>query len=142
MAEPTPANDSFEPDNELEQRLLAAAQGAAEEGLAFEAALLGLNLFAATPEPMEYGQLRAGQKVDLISVTLPDGRAATALFTSTDRLAATFPHAGFVGAPGRNLLGMVRARSVVLNPGHPHAVAWTPEAIETILKRHPSLRMM
>jgi hypothetical protein len=142
MADGPPANDSFEPENELEHRLLAAAQGGPNEGLAFEAAMLGLNLYAATPQPMEFGELRSGQKVDLISVTLPDGRRATALFTSTDRLAVTFPHAGYVGAPGRNLVGMVRANSVVLNPGHPHAIAWSPEAIETILKRHPSLRMM
>lgn len=136
-----PANDSFEPQNELEHRIAAAVGGEPAAGLALESAMLGLNLYAATPEPMEFGQLRAGQKVTLLSVDLPDGRKATALFTSTDRLAATFPHAGFVGAPGRNLIAMVRANSIVLNPGHPHSVAWAPDAIEKILRNNPSMRM-
>jgi type III secretion system (T3SS) SseB-like protein len=147
MSEPTVGgpvrvntDTEFEPFNDLERKLLKAATGGPRDGAAFESAMLIETLYAATPRPLAEGALGAGDKVDLLQPTLPDGTRATALFTSLERLAATFPEGGYVGAPGRAMLGLVGAAAVVVNPGHPHAIAWYPDAVQTLLRR-PKLEL-
>lgn len=120
----------FEPQNELERLLVATTSGGAAERAAFEQALMAHPLWAAlTPEPGD-----AEDMIRLRSVTQADGRVATALFTSRERVVATCgdevePRSW----PARALLETVRRNPAILNPGHALGVRWTPEAITRLL---------
>ncbi len=122
----------FIPVNELENLLWAAATGGAKQGAAFQAAMLEHDLYAATPKPMPAGALGPTDKIDLITVDA-GGMRGIAIFTSLERLADTFPQAGYVQSKGSALLELVKAQGVVLNFRSPHSVAWTPEALGRVL---------
>ena len=132
MAGQGPGARVFIPVNELENLLWAAATGGAEQGARFQAALLEHDLYAATPKPMMHGTLQGMEKVDLITVDA-GGVRGIAVFTSLERLADSFPKAGYVQSEGRVLLEVVRAQGVVLNFGQMHTVAWTPQALARVL---------
>ena len=132
MAGPGAGARVFIPQNELENLLWAAATGGAEQGARFQAALLEHDLYAATPKPMPHGALGPSDKVDLITVDA-GGVRGIAVFTSLERLADSFPEAGYVQSNGAALLNLIRSQGVVLNFRQPHAVAWTAEAIGRVL---------
>jgi hypothetical protein len=132
MVKSTSGARVFIPQNELENLLWAAATGGAEQGARFQAALLEHDLYAATPKPMQHGTLAGMEKVDLITVDA-GGVRGIAVFTSLERLADSFPSAGYVQTKGSVLLEVIRRQGVVLNFNQPHAVAWTPEAIGRVL---------
>lgn len=127
---PVPPSTDFEPQNELERLLSAATSGGTAERAAFEQALMTHPLWAAlTPEPGD-----AEDVIRLRSVTQSDGKTATALFTSRERVVAT------CGAeveprswPGRALLETVRRNPVILNAGHGLGVRWTPDSLNRLL---------
>ena len=122
----------FIPQNELENLLWAAATGGADQGARFQAAMLEHDLYAATPKPLMHGTLDGMEKVDLITVDA-GGVRGIAVFTSLERLADSFPKAGYVQTNGRALLEVIRHQGVVLNFNQPHAVAWSAEAIGRVL---------
>lgn len=126
----TDARPAFEPHNDLERLLVAAATGGPDERAAFERAVPEQPLWAAlAPQP--------GDSADVIrlrSVNQPDGRPATAVFTSRERvLASCGPDVEAVSYEGRVLLQTIRANPAVLNPGQAYGVRWTSDAIAHLL---------
>lgn len=125
-----PARPAFEPLNDLERLLMAAASGGAEERAAFEAAVPEAPLWVV-PAPGE----TAGDVLRLRTVAL-DGRAAAAVFTARERaLQSIGPDAEPVSYPGRALLETLRENPAVLNPGHGYGVRWSPDAMASLIGR-------
>lgn len=126
------ARPAFEPLNALEQLLVAAARGGADQRAAFEAAVPDHPLWAV--------QLAApGGAADVVRLrteTGPDGRPATAVFTARERaLEALGPDADAVSWPGRDLLAAIQENPAVLNPGLGYGVRWDAAAIAGLLGR-------
>jgi hypothetical protein len=138
MTDPVSASAAaaaFRPVNALEQRLVAAAQGDRAQQIAFERELPGETLYVATPDSMPEGQreLDHSTPVRLLSISLKDGRRATAVFTSPERMLAVFGEGtGCLGLPARTLFGMIRADPAVLNPGQIYGVVWEPEVLTSL----------
>lgn len=127
---------AFEPLNMVEQQLIAAATGGPEQQKAFERFILDETLYVATPEvPAEDAVTvaQAGTSINLLHVPLNDGRQATAVFTSPQRVGQAFGEVGYMGIQGRALFDMVRANPALLNPGQAYSVLWEPEAMATML---------
>lgn len=126
---------TFEPVNRVEEQLVAAATGDAAQQKAFERFILDETLYAATPEARPEGTFvaEAGTTLDLITITLDDGRTATPLFTSPQRIYETFGEVGSVGIRGRVLFEMIRANPALLNPGQAYGVLWEPETLSGLI---------
>jgi SseB protein C-terminal domain/SseB protein N-terminal domain len=63
-----------------------------------------------------------------------DGAKHIPVFTSVERISAVVPRTvGFVGMKGRDLLSMLREKSVVLNPGSDYGKFLTPQEIGGII---------
>lgn len=125
-----PARPAFEPLNDLERQLMAAASGGAEQRAAFEAAVADAPLWVV-PAPGE----AAAEVLRLRTVAL-DGRAATAVFTARERaLQSIGPDVEPVSYPGRVLLETIRENPAVLNPGHGFGVRWSPDAMASLIGR-------
>ncbi len=113
----------FEPANDLERLLMAAARDPQKRS-AFSAAVLAGELFAC-PEPGGGAYRR---------VMLADGAVAVALFTSPGRAAAIFADAPAVeGGGGRGLLEGLRTSAVAVNPGSDYGVIWSPADLDGLL---------
>lgn len=131
MAEATP----FEPLNDLERLLMRAAT---EEDArpAFTQALLGAQLYAVSPDQLPQGDqvLLAATNVSLMMIPLEDGSNATAVFTAPERAGKVYgPDAHLLGMAGRDLLAMVAAQPLLLNPGLGYGVLWSPDDIAGLL---------
>jgi len=126
---------TFVPVNRVEEQLVAAATGNAAQQKAFERFILDETLYAATPEARPEGTFvaEAGTSLDLITITLDDGRIATPLFTSPQRIYETFGEVGSIGIQGRVLFEMIRANPTWLNPGHAYGVLWEPETLSGLI---------
>ncbi|GAA0868621.1 hypothetical protein GCM10009116_06170 [Brevundimonas basaltis] len=125
------ARPPFEPLNDLERLLMAAASGGAEERAAFQAAVPDHPLWAVRAP----GEV-ADDVLRLRSVAQPGGPAATALFTAAERASAVMGEAADpVAFPGRDLLEAIRANPAVLNPGHGYGVRWSPDAMASLIGR-------
>ena len=120
---------AFEPLNDLERLLMAAASGGEAERGAFEAAVAEAELWVA-PAAGE----SAPDVLRLRTVAL-EGRAATAVFTARERVMSVIPDAEPVAWPGRVLLETIRANPAVLNPGHGYGVRWSPDAMASLIGR-------
>lgn len=130
MTAPAPARPAFEPLNDLERMLVAAASGGADERAAFEAAVPGAELWVV-PAPGE----SAADTLRLRTVAV-DGRVATAVFTARERaLQSIGPDVEPVAFEGRALLETIRANPAVLNPGHGFGVRWSPDAMASLIGR-------
>jgi len=129
MTDPAPARPAFEPLNDLERLLMAAASGGDEARAAFEAAVPGAQLWV----------LRAPGETapDVLSLHTVDigGRAATAVFTSRERAETAIDDADPVAFEGRALLEVIRENRAVLNPGHAYGARWTPDAMAALIGR-------
>lgn len=119
---------AFTPANALE-RLLMAASGGDDGRAAFEAAVVDSELWVAIPA----GADPAGETLTFLTVTPPDGRPATAVFTARERVEAAFPQAQPVGFGGRDLLAVIQVNPAVLNPGSPYGARWTPPMMAAML---------
>ncbi len=126
---------TFEPVNRVEEQLVAAATGDAAQQKAFERFILDETLYAATPEARPEGSFvaEAGTSLDLITISLDDGRIATPVFTSPHRIYETFGDVGSVGIQGRVLFEMIRANPALLNPGQAYGVLWEPETLSGLI---------
>ena len=122
---------AFEPVNMVEQQLVAAATGDAAQQKAFERFVLDEILYVATPEPQPEGTFvaDAGTTIDLITISMEDGRIATPVFTSQRRIYEAFGEVGSIGIKGRALFEMIRANPAWLNPGNAYGVLWEPETL-------------
>lgn len=127
----------FVPLNDLEALLVRAASDA-DQRPAFTRALLEAQLYAITPDAGPEGEriAPADTRISLVMVALEDGSAATAVFTAAERVAQVHG-AGthYIGMLGRDLLGMVAERPVLLNPGLSYGVLWGPEELAMLLGR-------
>lgn len=124
------ARPPFEPLNDLERLLMAAASGGADERAAFEAAAPEAELWVV-PAPGE----TAADTLRLRTVAI-EGRAATAVFTARERaLQSVGPDAAPVAFNGRALLETIRENPAVLNPGHGYGARWSPEAMSVLIGR-------
>lgn len=134
MTDAAPARPAFEPLNDLERQLMAAASGGAEQRAAFEAAVAEAPLWVV-PAPNNSPGESAADTLRLRTVAL-DGRAATAVFTARERaLQSIGPEVEPVSYPGRVLLETIRENPAVLNPGHGFGVRWSPDAMASLIGR-------
>lgn len=130
MTDPAPARPAFEPLNDLERLLMAAASGGAGERAAFEAAVADAGLWVV-PAPGE-----AADDVLRLRTVAQDGRPATAVFTAAERAVQVMgPDAAPVSYLGRVLLDTIRENPAVLNPGHGYGARWSPEAMAALIGR-------
>lgn len=125
-AAPSPA---FEPLNNLERLLMAAASGGGAERAAFEGAVAEAELWVV-PAAGE----TAPDVLRLRTVAL-EGRPATAVFTARERALKSIPEGEPAAWPGRALLEVIRANPAVLNPGHGYGVRWSPDAMADLIGR-------
>lgn len=125
----------FEPANNVELQLVAAATGDAAQQKAFERFILDETLYVATPEVKSEGYvtLEKDTNVKLLNVPLNDGRSAAAVFTSPQRIAEAFGDVGYIGIQGRVLFEIIRTSPAVLNPGQAMGVVWEPDALSAML---------
>ena len=127
---------AFEPLNMVERQLVAAATGGPEQQKAFERFILDETLYVATPEvpaQEDVTVVQEGTSINILHVPLNDGRQATAVFTSPQRVGQTFGQVGYMGIQGRALFDMVGANPALLNPGQAYGVLWEPEAMAAML---------
>ena len=123
------AQPAFEPLNDLERLLMAAASGGTAERAAFETAVPDAALWVV-PAAGE----SAPDVLRLRTVAL-EGRPATAVFTARERALRSIPDGEPVAYPGRALLEAIRANPAVLNPGHGYGVRWSPDAMADLIGR-------
>jgi hypothetical protein len=119
----------FEPLNDLERLLMAAAQDFAHRA-SFSQAVLQAPIFVSPlSEPDAEGRVSG-----LRSVTLEDGSIAAAVFTAPERATAMFgPDILFLSHDGRTLLEWLRPGPIVLNPGQDYGVVWGATDLEALL---------
>ena len=130
MTAPAPARPAFEPLNDLERLLMAAASGGPEQRAAFEAAVVEADLWVV-PAPGE----TAADVLRLRTVE-QDGRAAAAVFTARERATQSMgPGVEPTAFPGRALLEAIRENPAVLNPGHGYGARWSPDAMASLIGR-------
>ena len=132
MTSPAPASarPPFEPLNDLERLLVAAASGGAEARAAFEAAVPSAELWVV-PAPGE-----TAADVLRLRTVAQDGRPATVVFTARERAAqAMGPEVAPVAFEGRALLETIRENPAVLNPGHGYGARWSPDAMAALIGR-------
>lgn len=128
---------SFEPLNDLE-RLLVRAATEPDQRPAFGRAILESQLCAVSADPGPEGLHVAGDdtRVSLVTIPLEDGRAAIAVFTAPERVSQIYgPGAHYIGMNGRDLIGMISDRPMLLNAGLPYGVLWNPEDLAALLGR-------
>ncbi len=128
MTDAAPSS-AFEPLNDLERLLMAAASGGEPERAAFEGAVPEAELWVV-PAAGE----TAPDVLRLRTVAL-EGRPATAVFTARERAVKSIPEGEPVAWPGRALLEAIRANPAVLNPGHGYGVRWSPDAMASLIGR-------
>ncbi|MBF0665876.1 MAG: enhanced serine sensitivity protein SseB C-terminal domain-containing protein [Brevundimonas sp.] len=125
-----PARPAFEPLNDLERLLMAAASGGDEARAAFEAAVPDARLWVVPAAGETAPDVMRLRTVEF------DGRAATAVFTARERaLQSVGAEVEPVAYPGRPLLEAIRENPAVLNPGHGYGVRWSPEAMAVLIGR-------
>ncbi len=119
----------FEPLNDLERQLVAAARDPALR-VGFSRALLEAQIFVSPLSEPD----AAGRVSGLRSVTLDDGSIAAAVFTAPERAVEMFgPDILFVANDGRTLLEWLRPGPVVINPGQDYGVVWTTSDLDALL---------
>jgi hypothetical protein len=110
-----------------------------ERRVAFQRALLEVDIFAATPNTLEeagWRTVRQGEHFQLRTVRSPKGIVVPAIFTSEQRVADVFgPRTGFVQMKGAALLDAVAKDGAWLNPGLPYGVHWDAEQLCALLGR-------
>lgn len=130
MTDAASARPAFEPLNDLERLLMAAAAGGDEARAAFEAAVAEAPLWVVPAEG------EAAADVLRLRTVAEGGRPATAVFTAAERAAQVMgSDVQPVAVPGRTLLETIRENPAVLNPGHGYGVRWSPEAMAHLIGR-------
>jgi len=125
-----PARPAFEPLNDLERLLMAAASGGADQRAAFESAVADAELWVVPADG------EAAPDVLRLRTVALEGRPATAVFTAAERATqAVGPDAAPVAFPGRALLETIRENPAVLNPGHGYGARWSPDAMAALIGR-------
>lgn len=129
---------AFQPQNPLEEMLIAAAHDPAQRA-AFHRLLLESTLFAASPDlpasrgmalPATVGQPR------LFELAGPDGRRLPALFSAQTRVVEALGNGpGFFAADGAQLLALAADRGAMLNPGLGYSIHWTAADCALLLGR-------
>jgi hypothetical protein len=126
---------AFEPLNALEGLLMRAATEP-DQRRAFTEALLTEQLYVVTPDDRPDGDqvLGADTRISLAMVPLEDGGAATAVFTAAERVAQIYGVGSrYIALKGRDLIEMVSANPMLLNPGLAYGVLWSPDDLAMLL---------
>lgn len=127
----------FEPLNDLE-RLLVLAATEPDQRPAFTRAILDALLYAVSPDAGPVGErtLKADETVSLVMVPIEEGKAATAVFTAPERVAQIYGRdSHYLGMRGADLIALVADNPLLLNPGLPYGVLWSPEDLALLLGR-------
>ncbi len=125
----------FDPSNELE-RMLVSASTDPDKRQDFVRELLRSAVFAITDGAADIpsGVLNAGDTIRLVSVTLPDLGKAVPIFTASQRVAQVYGEGTpWVSLNSRQLFEIVRPSRIVLNPGLPFGIMWSPDDVEAML---------
>ena len=127
---------AFQPHNDIEQLLMEAAVDE-DARPRFQRAVLGADLYAATPAVPELTERRIvseGELFQFLTVPGPAGAPITAIFTAQERIVEVFGMGvGFVGMRGEDLLSTIADQGAWLNPGFPYSVYWTSDQIGGML---------
>ena len=127
---------TFEPVNDLERQLMAAADDPSARA-AFMHALLEQPLFVITegpPPAVTRGEtVSAGETIESRLIDI-DGTQHQPIFTSPQRIASfVTTRVGTMGMAGRDLLTIVRGTPLVLNPGAAYGKLFTVMELDSIL---------
>ena len=132
---------AFQPQNELEELLIAAATDP-EARPRFTQALLTSDLLVATPDapaaPVE--RISEGETISILNVQTPEGTPMPGVFTSELRLAETFgAGAGYVGMNGRVLFEIIaesnpKSEMHIINEAGHFCYREQPETFNGIIK--------
>lgn len=127
-------------ENELENALLAFARSptrATEASLGRALLQSTVYIRVESPHVMQGADQASTQRINVGSVTLPDGRGALAIYTSKSRFAAAFAEeerANYVGLSGRSALELAAGNQpVAINWGVDPHVHWNAELTERFL---------
>lgn len=126
---------AFEPVNELERLLVAAAQDPAARS-AFYRALREQDLFVITDQmPEGERQFIAGENASIkIRMIEFDGTLHAPIFTSVERISAVVAaEVGFVAMKGHAVFTMLRGSDLVLNPGAQYGKVFTKHEVESLI---------
>jgi len=128
------AADASWPRNDLEKLLVAGADDPAQRPAFLQAVLRG-TLCALTDRkvPEDLSHAAPGTGFRILGVQAPDGQPATPVFTAPERVTAIFPDKFPLCLQGSILLSKVRGQRVVLNPGQPYGVTWSPDELDHLL---------
>lgn len=126
---------AFEPLNELE-RLLVAAAGEPAARPAFYRALLEDELLVVTEGPAPAEESRRVLEADRAFRVLMDleGRPHAPIFTSKERVAAVVTsEVAYMAMKGRDLFTTMRGSDFILNPGSDYAKLFWANEVEAML---------
>jgi hypothetical protein len=120
--------------NDLEKLLVAGANDPAQRTSFMQAILTG-QLCALTDQKVPDDLTRADPNVGfkILGVQAPDGQPATPVFTAPDRVTEAFPDKFPLCLQGAILLSKMRGQRVVLDPGQPYGVLWSPDELDHLL---------
>ncbi|QQQ17409.1 SseB family protein [Brevundimonas vitis] len=121
--------------NPLEQALAQALADPTKQS-AFELALMGAELYVVPSDgvPPEGQTLGIERPFSLKGIRLSDGREATALFTSLERVKVVFGDEQPMAMRGLHALQIMAEGTLALNPGAPGGLILGPRDIAAILK--------
>ena len=120
--------------NDLEKLLVAGANDPAQRTAFLQAILTG-QLCALTDQkvPDDLAHADPNSSFKILGVQAPDGQPATPVFTAPERVAETFPGKFPLCLQGAALLSKMRGQRVVLDPGQPYGVLWSPDELDHLL---------
>lgn len=126
----------IEPVNELERKLILAADNPASRPEFYEA-LMASNVYVigfTDSEGEGSGIIPAGAKLSIVNWEKNDGTPITPFFTSLEALQrALKEESKYVALPARDFFEMTLGSFLVLNPASPHGKEFFPHEIEALL---------
>ena len=129
---------AFQPENELETALLAAARNPDSifrlQRLMLNSDLLVLGVVEGQEDATQKVSLDPGGKLKLV-IGERNGEKFLPIFTSMTRMQAYLKEEGkFLSVNGHSLLDLTRGAPVTINPGSEHARDFTPDEIAQMLE--------
>jgi hypothetical protein len=130
-------SDTFEPRNELEQKLQAAQVGKIP-GDVFMQELMELQVFMPVEDKLGIGGFQSSNKAKPLTVTAEDGAEVLVLFTSPERakpFVKDFPgYEGGLLAEFKWVLERAGAHGISLNPGWEVGIDMEPEMVQQLAR--------
>jgi len=134
--------DSFEPKNDLEQRLLDAQEGRLE-GEAFMRALLTSSVFMPVQDSETISGLQANTRAKPLALKDEDGTDILIIFTSPERakdFLKDYPgyDGGLLEGFGKLLSKMGSGFGIALNPGWEVGIDMSPDMVQHLSDMGPA----